>query len=121
MNRAAVIAAVAVAVSLAWWVACEATGIEVRTGRLFVFFVVVLATGFAVDFVDGRARDARMAAGVAAGGAAGGVTIIVWTGVKMAGLEVESGTYVVMFAATFVVQWLALRRIRRRVSICKDR
>ena len=121
MKRAAVIVASAVAVLLAWWVSCEATGIEVRTGRLFVVFVVVLATFFAVDFVDLRARDARMAVEVAAGAYAAGVTFVVWTGVEMAGLEVETGVYVVMCAMTFVVNWLGLRRARRHASNSKDR
>ena len=54
MKRVAVIAASAVAVSLAWWVACEATGIEVRTGRMVAVFAVALATFFAIDFARFR-------------------------------------------------------------------
>ena len=93
-------------------------GIEVRADRLFVFFVVVLATFLAIDFVDRRTTGAGMvsggAAGVAAGVLAGGVTIMAWTAAEMAGLEVETGIYVCMFAATLVVRSLGLRRTRRR-------
>ena len=38
----------AVAVSIAWRIACEATAIEVGIGPLIVFFVVVLAAFVAI-------------------------------------------------------------------------
>ena len=89
-------------------------GIEFRADRLFVFFVVVLATFVAIDFVDRRTTSAGRvsggAAGVAAGVHAGGVTIVAWTAAEMARLkEVETGVYVCMFGATLVVRWLGLR------------
>ena len=90
------------------------TGIEVGTGRMSVFFVVALAMFSAIDFVERRARDARMASGVAAGVAGAGVTISVWTATEMFGLEIPTVAYVMMFAATFVAYWLPLRRLRRR-------
>ena len=101
-------------VAILLWVACETMDIEVGADRLFVFFVVVLATFFAFDFVNRRTAGAGMVSGGAAGVHAGGVTIIAWTAAEMAGLEVETGVYVCMFAATLVVHWLVLRRTRRR-------
>ena len=124
MERVAGIAVAAVVVAIYlwaacyWWVACETMDIEVGADRLFVFFVVVLATFFAFDFVNRRTAGARMvsggAAGVYAGVHAGGVTIIAWTAAEMASLEVETEVYVCMFAATLVWHWLVLRRRRRR-------
>ena len=117
MKRVAGIAAAAVAVAISLWVACETMGIEVGADRLFVFFVVVLATLFAIDFVNRRTTGAGMVsgggAGVAAGILAGGVTIVAWTAAEMAGLEHETGGYLWVFAATFVVHWLGLRLTRR--------
>ena len=106
MKRVALIGSWAIAVPILVWVACEAMGIEVGTGSLFMFFVVVFATCFATDFLHRRTVDARIASGVAAAGA----TIIVWAGVKMADLEIEYGVYIVMFAATFTAHFLSLRR-----------
>ena len=118
MERVAGIAVAAVAVAIVLWVAWETTGIEVGADRLFVFFVVVLTTFLAIDFVDRRATGTGMVsggvAGVAAGVHAGGVTLIAWTAAETAGVEVETGIYVCMFAATFVVRWLGLRRTRKR-------
>ena len=110
MKRVALIGAGAIAVSIVWWVACEATGLEVGTGPLFVFFAAVLATCFAIDFVERRTADVRTVSGVVAGGA----TIMVWTGVEMADLEIEFWLYIVMFASTFAANFLALRRRERR-------
>lgn len=119
MKRVAGIAAAAVAVAICLWV----MGTEVGADRLFVFFVVVLATLFAIDFVNRRTTGAGMVsaggAGVAAGVLAGGVTIVAWTAAEMAGLEHETGVYLWVFAPTFVVHWLGLRLTRwfdRRVG-----
>ena len=106
MKRVALLAAWAVAVVIVVWVACKATGIEVGTGSLFVFFVVVIATSLAIDFLDRRTVDARVASVVTAGGA----TIVFWAGVEMADLDIENGPYIVLFAATFAAHFLALRR-----------
>lgn len=120
MKQVAVIAAGAVVLSLLTWVGSDVRGIEVGTGRLFVVFVVALAMFSATAFVYQRARDARMASGVAAGVAGAGVTISVWTATEIGGLETPTVAYVVMFAATFVAYWLPLRRIRRRARRCCD-
>ena len=118
MERVAGIAVAAVAVAIFSWVAWETTGVAVGADRLFVFFVVVLATFVVSDFVGRRATGAGMVssgvAGVVAGVHAGGVTIIAWTAVEMASVQVETGVYLCMFTATFVVHWLGLRRTRRR-------
>ena len=106
VKRVALIGAWAIAVLILVWVACEATSIEVGTGPLVVFFIVVFATCFAMDFLGRRIADARMASGVAAGAA----IIIVWAGVEMADLEIENGVYIVLFAATFTAHFLGLRR-----------
>ena len=118
MEKVAGIAVAAVAVAIFSWAAWETTGIEVGAERLFVFFVVVLATFVVFDFVDRRATGAGMVSGGVAGDVAGvyagGVTNIAWTAAEMASVEVETGVYLCMFAATFVVHWLGLRRTRRR-------
>ena len=102
----------AIAAVIVVWVGTVATGIEIGTGSLFVFFVVVLATCFAIDFVERRSADVRIVSGVVATGA----TISVWTGVEMANLDIESGIYILMFASTFAANWLALRRRERRAG-----
>ena len=112
MKRIALIWAWAIAAVIVVWVGTVATGIEIGTGSLFVFFVVVLATCFAIDFVERRSADVRIVSGVVATGA----TISVWTGVEMANLDIESGIYILMFASTFAANWLALRRRERRAG-----
>ena len=112
MRRVARCGGWAIAALLAWWIACEAMGAEVGIGPLSVFFVVALVTGFAIEFVERRTADPRMTSGAAAGGA----TIMVWAGVEMAELEIEPGVYIVMFAATFAVHFLALRTRERRAQ-----
>lgn len=111
VKRVAQTAVITAAIAALLWVV---TGIEVGTGRMSVFFVVALAMFSAIDFVERRARDARMASGVAAGVAGAGVTISVWTATEIFGLETPTVAYVMMFAATFVAYWLPLRRLRRR-------
>ena len=111
MKRVALIGAWVMAFLIVVWVAFEATGIDVGTGSLFIFSVVVFATSLAIDFLDRRTADARVAAGVAAGGAA----IIFWAGVEVAGLEIENGLYIVLFAVTFAAHFLG-RRGRKAVE-----
>ena len=110
MKRIARIWAWAIAALIVVWVGTVATGIEIGTGSLFVFFVVVLATCFAIDFVDRRSADVRVVSGVVATG----TTIMVWTVVELANLDVESGIYILTFASTFATYWLAVRRRERR-------
>ena len=124
MKRVVLIGTWAAAAPIVVWIACEATGIKVETDSLFVFFIVVLATSFVMDFLDRRTADARIASGIAAGC----TTIIVsGSGVEMfEDLASKSNNWVVYtkapFVAAFAAQVLDLGAIHFALvmSICWD-
>ena len=106
MKRVALIGTLALVYLIVVWIAYEVTGIEVETGPLLMLFVLVFAMCLAMDFLHRRIADARIASGVMAVG----VTIMVWAGAQLAGLAVEHGMHIVLFAATFLAHFLWLRR-----------
>ena len=110
MKRVAQNAAWCAAALIASWIAFRAAGIEVGAGPFFLYCIVVFATCFAIDFLERRTADARIASAVVAAG----TTVIVRAGVETAAVEVENGVFVLLFAVVFVMHLMWLRRRGRR-------